>query len=780
MRRPNLTSCLAIAALLLALASVTAARVIYVDADATGANNGSSWADAYSFLQDALADANLAEKPVEIRVAQGIYKPDQSAGITPGDRVATFQLINDVAIRGGYAGSGEPDPNARDIEKYKTILSGDLADNDVDVNRPCDLLTEPSREENSYHVLICNGCDEKAVLDGITISAGNANRDFGQQYLSTGNREFIPPPRFDPTKWGGGMYNDGGSPMIINCTFSSNSSQYGGGSLYNRARSSPTLVNCTFNGNRAGRSGGGIHNCGYSDPTLTNCTFSENSAGWSGGGMHNEDSSPRLINCAFIANSAMEEYGRGGGMDNYVSDPILTNCTFIGNSAGWVGGGVVNTGPSSNTTLTDCTFSRNSASNDGGGMYSSNSVRLTLTNCTFSGNLAGNLGGGMYNGSGEARLTNCMLSENSATWGGGVYHDRYGRSTLANCTISDNRADRHGGGLCCGGADLTVINCILWGDTATQGHEIALLSYEICYPDGCGCMAYASSITVSYSDVQVGPVGVYVEPGSTLNWGMGNIDADPNFGDVVDGDYRLKSQAGRWDPDERRWTKDEVTSPCIDAGDRSTPIGNEPFPNGGTINMGAYGGTAEASKSYFGEPVCETIIAGDINGDCTVNFKDFALMAAHWLEDNTPINSDSVVKEGIEYYIRTDKSIYHLGENVEILYRVTNLTENPVDIGKVLRGPWCGFMITDENNTDIWQYVRCIPPSGYEMLHLEASESKQHEITWDMISDNGTFAQPADDYLVGTGAYHITAGLMLSGSYKHKRAPVSVSIDIRP
>ncbi|GAF77473.1 unnamed protein product, partial [marine sediment metagenome] len=63
------------------------------------------------------------------------------------------------------------------------------------------------------------------------------------------------------------------------------------------------------------------------------------------------------------------------------------------------------------------------------------------------------------------------------------------------------------------------------------------------------------------------------------------------------------------------------------------PIGLEPFPNGGRGNMGAYGGTAEASKSYFGEPLCETIVAGDINGDCKVNFLDFRLMALHWLCD---------------------------------------------------------------------------------------------------------------------------------------------------
>ena len=47
--------------------------------------------------------------------------------------------------------------------------------------------------------------------------------------------------------------------------------------------------------------------------------------------------------------------------------------------------------------------------------------------------------------------------------------------------------------------------------------------------------------------------------------------------------------------------------------------------------MGVYGGTIEASKSYFGKPPCQTIVAGDINGDCVVNSVDFSLMAAHWL-----------------------------------------------------------------------------------------------------------------------------------------------------
>ena len=114
--------------------------------------------------------------------------------------------------------------------------------------------------------------------------------------------------------------------------------------------------------------------------------------------------------------------------------------------------------------------------------------------------------------------------------------------------------------------------------------------------------------------------------------GTGNINADPRFADPVGGDFHLKSQGGRWEVSGDTWVLDEVTSPCIDHADPTTPIGCEPFPNGARINMGAYGGTGEASKSYFGKPPCETIVAGDINGDCEVNYLDFRIMAQHWLD----------------------------------------------------------------------------------------------------------------------------------------------------
>ena len=104
------------------------AEIIYVDADANGANDGTSWEDAYSYLQDALADANSSVDVNQIWVAKGVYKPDQNLADPNGssDRYATFKLISGVALKGGYAGYGEPAPNTRDFELYwqmKNMLS---------------------------------------------------------------------------------------------------------------------------------------------------------------------------------------------------------------------------------------------------------------------------------------------------------------------------------------------------------------------------------------------------------------------------------------------------------------------------------------------------------------------------------------------------------------------------------------------------------------------------------------------------------------------------------
>jgi len=447
--------CFLLSFFLLMLCSAGTAKTIYVDDDAAGANDGTSWGNAYTFLQEALADARLAEKPVEIRVAQGIYRPNEGLIAIPKFdwRTTTFQLINDVTLKGGYAGIGEFDPNACDIKIYQTILSGDLNDNDADVNEPEYLLDEPTRAENSFHVVTSRDDNPTAVLDGFTITGGNANGgffDYGAGGLNNG--------------W----FSEGSSIMVLNCTFTRNSSSGPGGGMGSFG-CDPTLVNCTFSGNSAAR-GGGMASIG--SPTLVNCTFIGNCATHHGMG-----------------------YREGGGMHNRNGSPTLVNCIF----------------------------SKNWSSDNGGGMYNSDSDKLTLTNCTF--------------------------TQNSAVKGNALYFYSLHSKLPSN-------------------AEMT--NCILWDG----GNE--MWNYD------------DSMINVAYCNIQGG-------------WpGLGNIDVDPVFADPDNGDYHLKSEAGRWDPVSDSWVVDDVTSPCIDAGDPDSPVAFESFPNGGIVNMGAYGRTVEASKSPSG------------------------------------------------------------------------------------------------------------------------------------------------------------------------------------
>jgi hypothetical protein len=333
-----------------ASAGVGFPETIYVDSDATGANDGSSWEDAFNYLQNALSAARNGD---EIRVAGGIYKPDEDTDnpTGTGGREATFQLKKSVTIRGGYAGFGEPDPNIRDIKIYETILSGDLDGNDVDVHDPCDLLTEPTRSENSYHVVSNSNIDETAVLDGFTITAGNADGSFS-----------------DYTNMGGGMLNNGRS-----------------------REANPTVTNCTFVANFAVEFGGGMCNYGHGDgeckPIITKCTFIANAAE-TGGGIGNWESSPMVTDCKFIANFADEV---GGGMANSSfgppdgSSPMLTNCIFTANRTTHSGGGMFNMEFSS-PDLTNCSFAGNSAANEGGGLNNVMFSNPTLTNSILWGN----------------------------------------------------------------------------------------------------------------------------------------------------------------------------------------------------------------------------------------------------------------------------------------------------------------------------------------------------------------------------------------------------------
>lgn len=452
---------------------------------------------------------------------------------------------------------------------------------------------------------------------------------------------------------------------------------------------SARITNCHITENMAYRKGGGLFDC---DGSITNCRVTHNSltslATTEGAGLNSCDGP--ITNCTIAHNtSAGGMYGSGVGGALYNCHGPITNCTITSNLSGGNGGGLYDCdGPISNCTIADNKAKHDMIQSRGAGLYRCDGP---IANCAISNNLAWESGGGIYGCNGSIRnstingnkahafyagglarcksiitciisgnssdrdagglsecdsIHNCIISNNVAAGNGAGVHNC---GELINCTIASNRTNGNGGGIYCQGS-TTVSNCILWGNSASKGDEISLDTYVVC--GIVSCFELPSTMTVGYTNIQGRATRVYLKTDCNVQWELGNIDADPGFADTaywdpngtpedandddwVDGDYHLKSEAGRWDPNTRQGVPDEVTSPCIDAADPMSPIGREPFPNGGIVNMGAYGGTAEASKSYFGELPCETIIAGDINGDCRIDYLDFALMSFHWLQDNS-------------------------------------------------------------------------------------------------------------------------------------------------
>jgi hypothetical protein len=706
--------------LLLLVVARTAAAVdgiIYVDADAIGANDGSSWTDAYCCLQSALADARSGN---EIRVAQGIYKPDRQLGmgrfpqiVESGDRTATFQLFDNVILVGGYAGFGEPYPDERKVHYYETILSGDLNGDDGP--------NFTNNSENSYHVVkVGGGIDAEALLDGFTITAGNAD---------------------GPESFGGGMYIESGGPAVYNCIIIGNTAIDGGG-IYCHDSSRPYIIDCTITQNSAGNHGGGAFCKSKSTPTFSSCKINENSADY-GGGLYSDCGMLRVKNCTISGNSARQD---GGAFYSVRVTSEIESNIIMGNSAQRYGGGIFfnTTLQINNNLITD-----NSALY-GGGIYCS-STSSKMFNNTIVANLATGYGGGIYCGDSSPSVVNTILWNNSpdeiylkeSSFNATYSNVQGGWPGVGNINADPLFVDADGadgvigtedddlsllpGSPCNNTGDNSVvppwletdldgnprimndivdmgayeqtdtltIYCVdaINGDdnndgltpekafaTIKKGIDIAadgdaVLVYPGLYQEEINFLGKAitvQGVAVSLAGVPViqnpgdfavsfysgeGPysvlknfiitnsfMGVFIADSSPaisnltivnnkygieayagseadisncILWNNtdgdlfgcrasyscvergdeDDITNDPLFVDPDNGDFHISSERGRYWPQFDIWVLDKFTSPCIDAGDPKAKVMNEPIPHGSRINIGAYGGTTEASLS---------------------------------------------------------------------------------------------------------------------------------------------------------------------------------------
>jgi predicted outer membrane repeat protein len=273
---------------------------LYVKKNATGANDGTSWVNAFTSLQSAL---EASENGDQIWVAAGTYIPskDDAGNATPANpRKKAFILKNGVKLYGGFSGI-ETSTGERNWRSNQTILSGDINGND--------LPNLANMSDNCYHVVGVDRPDSPTVLDGVTVKGGNSDNGIFEDVFLGQQFGFL---------YGGGIFTVNGSNFTLSNSIVSGNVAYHGGGLLARG-TSPSVINCVFTGNKANRAGGAI--------------FFENS------------SAESIINNTVIENNTATEFG--GAIFNRNTTALLTNNTIVNNRAQTNGSAIYNENPSS-------------------------------------------------------------------------------------------------------------------------------------------------------------------------------------------------------------------------------------------------------------------------------------------------------------------------------------------------------------------------------------------------------------------------------------------------
>lgn len=292
----------------------------YVHANASGANTGLSWTDAYTDLQSAIGSSTFGD---EIWVAAGTYKPTSTTSA-----IIYFNLVNGVAIYGGFNGS-ETLLTERDFVNNISILSGNIG-------------SGSSTSDNSVHVVVGDNVGSQTRLDGFRISDGHSSSLAGGVYLSSS------------------------SPTISNCTFINNFALDAAGALTHNG-GTLTLTNCVFLSNFTDGTGGALQ-IRSGTARITDCRFTSNQAGDNGGAMYLSGGVSYIDRCIFDGNSAQNNSGIIYHL--YDNSMYLSNSLVVGNYAPQYS--IMYMPPISNSQMhgiVNCTFANNRQTQNSGQAY---------------------------------------------------------------------------------------------------------------------------------------------------------------------------------------------------------------------------------------------------------------------------------------------------------------------------------------------------------------------------------------------------------------------------
>jgi len=621
--------CGTILAVLFAVCPTWGATVVYVDSGATGAGDGTSWADAYTSVQPALDAAAAGD---QVWVAAGTY-------------VENITLKDAVALYGGLAGTEDPANFAladRDFTAHETILDGNQVGSVVTI--PLDAI-------------------ERTRIDGFTITNG----------IGTYR---------DRSTYGGGIYSYRSSAVVENNRIIGNRADIGGGIyLYSIAACEAMITANTITENVASSTGGGMF---LSQVTVAGNTIKDNVAEYDGGGVFAYQSTfvdntiagntagsgggisanTSIVIGNRIANNIAESWGGGIAFTRYYDVTGTINDNQITGNVAYEGGGIYCY--SASMEICRNTIAGNSARHSGGAAYVSSSFLSTqisgnvvhnnsadfgggfcllgsfsmLDRCVFTGNRAAYSGGGVAGGGRDTPITNCIFSGNTAgSSGGGVYAGT-APSLIRNCVFSGNSAAT-GGGLyynysSSSSSPMTIANCIVWGNEAAIAPDL----YQVT-PFHCDVRGWEAT----EGNINCDPVFVrHPSPGSDGIWGT----TDDDYGDL-----RLLAD-----------------SPCIDAGKNAeVPAGvtvdlaggprfldeaGIPDIGNGTppiVDMGAYEGAAPVLSTPAFDPD-----SGPINASqqVTITCTTPGAIIHYTTDGRDPTEDDPTVESGESVSVSTE------------------------------------------------------------------------------------------------------------------------------